>query len=124
MNKEEKVNMLTAWLAEVIADKTGAHDKPCAVTFLSADEVRMSETVNGSVPMNKVYSGNPLKSLLRTIVKCYYADEEKHWLEMVATEYVELPDEPDELEKVYSPALCPGHIYHVLRELKALVADN
>ena len=108
MNKEEKVNLLTAWLAEVVAEKK-AHDEPCAVTFLSA---------------NKVYPGNPLKSLLRTIVKCYYADEEKHWLEMVATEYAELPDEPDELEKVYSPALCPEHIYHALRELKALVADN
>lgn len=123
MNKEEKVNLLTAWLAEVVAEKK-VHDEPCAVTFLSANEVQMSETVNGSMPTNKVYPGNPLKSLLRTIVKCYYADEEKHWLEMVATEYAELPDEPDELEKVYSPALCPGHIYHALRELKALVADN
>lgn len=124
MNKEEKVNMLTAWLVEVIADKIGAYDKPCTVTFLSTDEVQMPETVNVSISANKVYSGNPLKNLLRTIVRCYYDDEEKHWLEMVATEYVELPDEPDMLEKVYSPALCPEHIYHALRELKALVADN
>lgn len=124
MNKEEKVNMLTAWLAEMVAERREAQGDPCAITFLSSGEVQISETVNGSMPTNKVYSGNPLKNLLRTIVKCYYADEEKHWLEMVASEYVELPDDPDELEKVYSPALCPEHIYHALRELKALVADN
>ncbi len=38
MNKEEKVNMLTAWLAEVVAGKK-THDEPCVITFLSTDEV-------------------------------------------------------------------------------------
>lgn len=121
MNKEKKVDMLTAWLAEVIAEKTKAIDVPCAVIFLSADEAQMSETVNGCIPTNKVYSENPLKSVLRTVVKCYYAEEEKHWLESVATEYPELPDD---VEKLYDPALCPDHIYHSLRILKAMVADN
>ena len=121
MNKEEKVDMLTAWLAEVIAEKTKANDVPCAVIFLSADEVQMSEVVNGCIPTNKVYSKNPLKAILHTVVKCYYTEEEKHWLESVATEYTELPDN---VEKLYDPTLCPDHIYHSLRILKALVTNN
>lgn len=121
MNKEEKVNMLTAWLAEMVAERREAQGDPCAITFLAADEVQMSGTVNGSMPTNKVYSGNPLKKLLRTIVKCYYADEEKHWLESVATEYPELPDDA---VRHYNPALCPGHVYHSLRALKALVSED
>ena len=121
MNKEQKVNLLTAWLAEVIAGGTEEHDEPCAVIFLSADEVQIMETLNGSVPTNKVYSENPLKAALKTVVKCYYAEEEKHGLESVATQYPELPDD---MKVLYDPALCPDHVYHSLRVLKALVADD
>lgn len=121
MDKEEKVDMLTACLAEVIAERRKAQEDPCAIIFLSADEIQMQETLNGSVPTNKVYSGNPLKTALRTVVKCYYAEEEKHWLEEVATGYPELPDD---MEGRYDPALCPGHVYHSLRVLKALVSDD
>lgn len=121
MNKEQKVDMLTAWLAEVVAGGTEEHDGPCAVIFLSVDEVQMAETLSGSVPTNKVYSENPLKAVLRTVVRCYYAEEEKHWLESVATQYPELPDD---VRALYDPALCPDHVYHSLRVLKALVADD
>lgn len=121
MTKEQKVDMLTAWLAEVVAEKAKAHDGPCSVVFLSADEVQIAGTQNGSMPTNKVYSGNPLKTALRKIVKCYYAEEEKHWLESVATEYPELSDD---VERHHGPALCPDHVYHSLRVLKALVADD
>lgn len=121
MNKEQKVDMLTAWLAEVVAGGTEEHDEPCAVIFLSADEVQMAETLSGSIPTNKVYSENPLKAVLRTVVRCYYAEEEKHWLESVATQYPELPDD---VRALYDPALCPDHVYHSLRVLKALVVDD
>lgn len=121
MDKEEKVNMLTAWLAEVVAEKAEAHDGACSVVFLSADEVQILETQNGSIPTNKVYSENPLKTALRKVVKCYYAEEEKHWLESVATKYPELSDD---VEQHHDPALCPDHVYHSLRVLKALVTDD
>ena len=113
--------MLTAWLAEAIAERKGAQGEPCAIIFLSSSEVQMLETLNGSIPTNKVYLGNPLKDLLRTVVKCYYAEEERHWSESVATEYPELPDD---VVLNYSPALCPGHVYHSLRALKALVPED
>lgn len=61
MNKEEKVDMLTACLAEAIAGRKGAQGSPCAIIFLSSGEVQMLETLNGSIPTNKVYPGNPLK---------------------------------------------------------------
>ena len=121
MDKEEKVDMLTACLAEAIAERKGAQEDPCAIIFLSADEVQMLETLNGSIPTDKVYPGNPLKAHLRTVVKCYYAEEERHWLESVATEYPELPDDA---VLNYNPALCPSHVYHSLRALKALVFED
>lgn len=121
MKKEEKTDMLTAWLAEVIAEKAEAHDEPCAVIFLSADEVQMSETVDGCVPTNKVYPDNPLKAAVRAVVECYYEDEEKHWLEAVATEH---PERSDDVQGHYDPALCPDHVYHSLRTLKALLSDD
>lgn len=121
MNKEEKVDMLTACLAEAIAGRKGAQGSPCAIIFLSSGEVQMLETLNGSIPTNKVYPGNPLKDHLRTVVKCYYAEEERHWSESAATEYPELPDDAG-LD--YNPALCPGHVYHSLRALKALVSED
>ena len=121
MKKEEKTDMLTAWLAEVIAEKAEAHDEPCAVIFLSADEVQMSGTVDGCVPTNKVYPDNPLKAAVRTVVECYYEDEERHWLEAVATEH---PERPDNVQGHYDLARCPDHVYHSLRTLKALVSDD
>ena len=72
MDKEEKVDMLT----EVVAEKAETHDGPCSVLFFFADEVQMLETWNGSIPMNKIYSRKPLKTVLRKVVKCYYTEEE------------------------------------------------
>lgn len=103
MDKEEKVDMLT----EVVAEKAETHDGPCSVVFLFADEVQMLETWNGSIPMNKVYSGRPLKTALHKVVKCYYTEEEKHWLESVATECQELSDDVERHhDRHFIPTTC------------------
>ena len=76
---------------------------------------RYRERVEQFVHVYMTFAASPLEKAVRAVVRCYFEQEEKHWLESVATEYPELPDDA---EPQYDPALCPGHVYHALRVLK------
>lgn len=76
---------------------------------------RYRERVERFVHVYMTFAASPLEKAVREVVRCYFEQEEKHWLEAVATEYPKLSDDT---EPRYDPALCPGHVYHSLRVLK------
>lgn len=121
MKKENKVDMLLAFLSSVMwkgITKTENIPSPY-VCFLSSKEIQMAES-DGCIATNKVFEHNPLKDLLETIVKTYFADEERHWLESWGTDNPET--DYTEIEEIYDSTYCPEHIYHQLRILKELIS--
>lgn len=121
MKKENKIDMLLAFLSSVMwKGITKTEDTPSPyVCFLSSKEIQMAES-DGCIPTNKVFENNPLKDLLETIVKTYFAKEELHWLESWGTDNPE--SDYTEIEAIYDSTYCPEHIYHQLRILKELIS--
>lgn len=121
MRKEIKIDMLLAFLSYVMwKGFTKKEDTPSPyVCFLSSKEIQMAES-DGCIPTNKEFEYNPLKDLLETVVKTYFADEEQHWLESWSTDNPE--SDYTEIEEIYDSTYCPEHIYHQLRILKELIA--
>lgn len=115
MTKEQKIDMLLAFLAPIIFEgKDEDTESAPQITFLSATEVQIEEFPGKQLPVNKEYPDNPLKKILEKIVNYDHADERKNWEECCAEE---LEDENIDLENTYIPTLCPDHIYHTIWQL-------
>lgn len=120
MRKEEKIDILLASLAQIIADYGNKDfDEHPSVTFLSSSEVQLIPA-KGNLPTNKLYSDNPLRNLINEIVETYYKEEEKSWLESWSTNYPY--DDIADINMIYDATYCPTHIYHSLRRLKMFIA--
>lgn len=120
MRKEEKIDILLASLAQIIADyKNKEFDEQPSVTFLSSSEVQLIPAEE-NLPTNKLYSDNPLRNLINEIVEVYYKDEEKSWLESWTANhpYNDIAD----INMIYDATHCPTHIFHSLRRLKKFIA--
>lgn len=121
MTKEQKIDMLLAFLAPIIFEGKGEDTESAPqITFLSATEVQIEEFPGKQLPVNKEYPDNPLKESLEKIVNYDHADERKNWEESCAEE---LEDENINLESTYIPTLCPDHIYHTIYQLQELIED-
>lgn len=122
MNKEEKINMLLAALAQIISDYDNQKNftSPPSVIFLSASEVQTIEQER-NIPTNKVYPDNPLRNLLKSVVDNYYKDEEKHWLESFGNDYPQI--DTSDTNEIYNSDYLPEHMYHKLRVLKMLISE-
>lgn len=115
MTKEQKIDMLLAFLAPIIFEgKDEDTESAPQITFLSATEVQIEEFPGKQLPVNKEYPDNPLKKILEKIVNYDHADERKNREECCAEK---LEDESIDLENTYIPTLCPDHIYHTIWQL-------
>lgn len=122
MEKEEKIDMLLASLAQIIANYESKDFKEHPfVTFLSSSEVQLVPA-EGNVPTNKLYSDNPLRKLINEIVEAYYKDEEKSWLELWTANH--LCEVVTDINVIYDATYSPTHIYHSLRKLKMFIATE
>lgn len=124
MTKEQKIDMLLAFLAPIILEGKDENTETAPqITFLSANEVQIEEFPGKQLPINKVYSDNPLKEHLEKIVNYNHADERKNWEESCAEEcsVEELEEEGIDLENDYIPTLCSDHIYHTINQLGDLI---
>ncbi|MDR1459503.1 MAG: hypothetical protein LBI60_04750, partial [Bacteroidales bacterium] len=83
MKREEKIDILLAALAKLIAegreDKDGYKSAP-QITFLSEKEVQFEEFPGEQLPTNKVFENNTLVNVLDDVVN-YYIDDEKGYYE-------------------------------------------
>lgn len=121
MTKEQKIDMLLAFLAPIIFEgKDEDTESAPQITFLSAAEVQIEEFPGKQLPVNKEYPDNPLKKILEKIVNYDHVDERKNWEESCAEE---LEDENIDLENTYTSTLCPDHIYHTIYQLQELIED-
>lgn len=121
MAKEQKIDMLLAFLAPIIFEGRDKDTESAPqITFLSATEVQIEEFPGQQLPVNKEYPNNPLKKSLEKIVNYNHADERKNWEESCEEE---LEDENIDLENTYIPTLCPNHIYHTIRQLEEFIED-
>lgn len=122
MNKENKINMFLASLAQIIGDYDNLQNftNPPSVIFLSASEVQTIEQ-EGNTPTNKVYTDDPLRNLLKSVVDNYYKDEEKHWLESLCNDYPQV--DISDTNEIYNSGYLPEHMYHKLRILKKLISE-
>lgn len=121
MTKEQKIDMLLAFLAPIIFDgKDEGTESAPQITFLSDTEVQIEEFPGKQLPVNKVYSDNPLKESLEKIVNYNYPNERKSWEECY---FEELEDDDIDLEETYIPTLCSDHIYHTVHQLGDLIED-
>lgn len=115
MTKEQKTDMLLAFLAPIIFEgKDENTESAPRIAFLSATEVQIEEFPGKQLPVNKEYPDNPLKKILEKIVNYNHADERKNWEECCAEE---LEDENIDFGNTYIPTLCKDHIYHTIRQL-------
>lgn len=124
MTKEQKIDMLLAFLAPIIFEgKDENAETAPQITFLSANEVQIGGFAGEQLPVNKVYPDNPLKEYLEKIVNYNHADERKNWEECCVEEedIEELEEEGIDLENDYIPTLCPDHIYHTINKLGDLI---
>ena len=125
MKKEEKTDMLLAFLAQVIAD--GNNQKqfphPPCVIFLSSTEVQIIEQT-GNMPTNKEYPDNPLRKTLEDILEAYYKDEEKYYLELWLTDNLDtdIPDGDFDIDLIYDSTYMPILAFHRLYILKKLLS--
>lgn len=122
MKKEEKINMLLASLAQIIADYDNqmSFSNLPSVVFLSATEVQTIEQ-DGNLPTNRVYTDDPLRKLLKNVADTYYNDEERDWLEWWGTDNPQI--DYSDINEVYDSAYMPEHIYHKLRIIKMLISN-
>lgn len=119
MTKEQKIDMLLAFLAPIIFEgKDENTESAPQITFLSSTEVQIEEFPGKQLPVNKEYHDNPLKESLEKIVNYDDADERKNWEECCAEEP---EDENIDFENTYIPTVCPDHIYHTIRQLGDLI---
>lgn len=123
MKKEDKINMLLASLAQIIADYDNQMSLSYlpSVVFLSATEVQTIEQ-DGNVPTNRVYTDDPLRKLLKSVVDTYYNDEERDWSEWWSTDNPQI--DYSDINEVYDSAYRPEHMYHKLRILKMLISNS
>jgi hypothetical protein len=122
MTKEQKIDLLLAFLAPLIFEgKKEETDAAPQITFLSATGVQIEEFPGLHLPVNKEYTANPLKTWLEAIVNYNYGDERKNWEECCADED---PDEDMDIGDTYDPTLCPGHIYHTIYQLNDLIENT
>jgi len=124
MTKEQKINMLLAFLAPIVFEgKDENIETAPQITFLSANEVQIEEFPGEQLPVNRVYPDNPLKEYLEKIVNYNHADERNNWEECCAEEYdvEELEEEGIDLDNDYIPTLCSDHIYHTISQLGNLI---
>lgn len=123
MTKEQKIDMLLAFLAPIIFEgKDKDTESAPQITFLSATEVQIEEFPGEQLPVNKVYPDNPLKESLEKIVNYNHADERKSWQEYCLEEGFLNNDETD-LKDTYNPDFCSDHIYHTIHQLQELIED-
>lgn len=122
MNKEEKINMLLASLAQIIADYDNQKKitSPPSVIFLSASEIQTIEQ-EGNIPINKVYLDDPLRNLLKSVVDYYYEEEKRHWLESLGTVYPQV--DISDTNGMDNSDYLPEHMYHKLQILKMLISE-
>lgn len=121
MTKEQKIDMLLAFLTPIIFDdKDEGTESAPQITFLSDTEVQIEEFPGKQLPVNKVYPNNPLKKMLEKIVNYNLRDERKNWEECCLEK---LEDENIDLEDIYIPTLCWDHIYHTVHQLEDLIKD-
>ncbi len=120
MNKEDKINMLLASLVQIIGDYDNqmSFSNLPTVVFLSTTEVQTIE--QGNMPTNRVYTEDPLRELLKSVVDTYYADEEKDWLEWWSTDNSHI--DFSNINEVYDSNYQPEHIFHKLRTIKMLIS--
>jgi hypothetical protein len=123
MKREEKIDILIAALARLIAegrnDKDGYETAP-QIVFLSGKEVQFEEFPGEQLPTSKVYEHNPLANILEDVFNYYIDDEKKHYEECLFEED-EQAYEDFKNQDIYNEDCLPTHIYHSLRFIKELV---
>ena len=127
MKREQKIDILIAALAKLIAegrnDKNGYESAP-KITFLSEKEVRFEEFPGKQLPTNKVYESNLLVGLLGEVFEYYNDDEEKYYLECLSEED-EQAAKDFENQGIYNPDSLSGHhIYHTIRLLGEFISET
>lgn len=126
MKREEKIDLLVASLAKLIAegrdDKEGYESAP-QISFLSEKEVRIEEFPGKQLPVNKVYENDSLTNWLECLFEYYYDDEKRHYTECLCEEDEEAFEKFQD-EGIYDEDNLPDHIYHVIRSFAELIGKT
>ena len=115
MTREEKINMLLAFLAPLLFAGKNEDDSAPQITFLSATEVQIDEFPGVKLVINKELTDNPLRDAFQKIANYSIAEEQKHWECCVHEQCEEKDFDEIDGEVVYNRELVPDHIYHSLR---------
>ncbi|NDV80787.1 hypothetical protein [Bacteroides sp. 51] len=126
MKREEKIDILVAALAKLIAE--GRNDKDeyrsaPQIVFLSEEEVQFEEFPGEQKPTIKVYEDNPLVNILKEVFNYYIDDEKKHYEECLFEED-EQAYEDFENQGIYNQDCLPTHIYHSLRSFGEFIENH
>lgn len=123
MTREQQIHMLVAMLAPLICENQESDSNSVPqIRFLSATEVEIDKLPGAQLSIIKKYTDNPLKELLTKIVDYHHPDKRDNWEESCIAEGCVNDDEID-LDNIYDPTFCTGHIYHVIHQLQELSED-